>query len=96
MRALSLTAEPTTTTSPTTAGGDVTWYSPRHNGSPAAGASATLPASPKSGQARPVSASRANRRASLVAVKMRRAQWDARAASVVSQYATPRHTSWFA
>ena len=59
-RALSLIAEPTTTTSFAISGGDVIWYSPGHQSS-MPGSMRTSPCSPKSVHASPVIASTAIR-----------------------------------
>ena len=55
-------------TAQTTTGGEVTWYSPCHRVSPTPASRFSVPPSPKSAQGLPVAASRAMRRASLVAV----------------------------
>src|SRR5256885_17014407 len=73
VRVLSATADPTTSTSPTMAGGDVTSYSEN-----SAGAlrrprrRLTTPRSPKPAHGDPVAASSAIRRPSTVATTMRR------------------------
>src|SRR2546423_2237910 len=75
MRLLSATAEPTTTTPPTTVGGDVSSYSDAFAGGfrrPVR--SWTIPCAPKSGHGVPVSASRAINLVSIVATKTRSEQ----------------------
>jgi len=91
MRLLSATPEPTTMTSFTTAGGDVSSYSSSSDGglrSPRR--RFTEPPAPNCGQGVPVAASSAKRRASTVATMMRRRQAAPFAARASTQVETPR------
>ena len=87
-RPLSLIAEPTITTSPTTTGADEIWNSPGQTSAP--GSISTCPFFPKPTQARPVRASRAISRASVVALRMRHAQGATLATDASRHCATPR------
>src|SRR5437588_10271333 len=87
-RPLSSIADPTTTMSSITAGGDVMWYQPARK--PGTSRRLTSPALPKSAQGAPVAASSAMRRASRVASNNRRRQGWVAGLEGSSHVATPR------